>query len=177
MTQTFDWDLARERLAAARSALVESHTPEEERAVLAERARLLAIPPDAGDGDPGRDYVRITLCGDRFALAAEHMLEATPLGDPTPVPGTPAFLLGVINHRGRVVPVLDLRRQLVPHGDPSAELTQTVVVAIDGMTFGIAAESVEQAARERAQDLDRELVTVLDLEALAADPRLRIDDE
>jgi purine-binding chemotaxis protein CheW len=177
MTQTFDWDLARERLAAARRALVEEHTPEEERAVLVERARRLAIPPDADDGDPGRDYVRITLCGDRFALAAEHVLEATPLGDPTPVPGTPAFLLGVTNHRGRVLPVMDLRRQLVPHGDASAALTQTVAVAVDGMTFGIAAEAVEQTTRERVRDLDRDLVTVLDLEALAADPRLRIDDE
>ena len=177
MTHTFDWDLARERLAAARRALVEDRTPEEERALLAERARLLAIPPATDDGDDGHDYVRITLCGDRFALPAEHVLEATPLGIPTPVPGTPAFLLGVINHRGRVLPVMDLRRQLVPHGEPSAELTQTVAVAVDGLTFGIAAETVEQTTRERVQDLDRDLVTVLDLEALAADPRLRIDDE
>ena len=93
------------------------------------------------------------------------------------MPGTPAFLLGVVNHRGRVLPVMDLRRQLVPDGDRSAELTQTVAVAIDGMTFGIAAEAVEETSRERVEALDRALVTVLDLEALAADPRLRIDDE
>jgi purine-binding chemotaxis protein CheW len=177
MTRSFDWDLARERLDAARAALVEDNTPEQERAVLVERARLLAIPAADEDGDPGRDFVRFTLCADRFAIDAEHVLEATPLGGPTPVPGTPTFLLGVINHRGRVLPVFDLRGQLIPHGDASAELTQTVVVAIDGLTFGIAAESVEQTTRERAGDLDAELVTVLDLGALAADPRLRIDDE
>ena len=177
MTHTFDWDLARERLDAARRALVETHTPEEERALLVERARLLAIPAADDGADAGRDFVRFTLCGDRFAIDAEHVLEALPLGEPTPVPGTPGFLLGVINHRGRVLPVLDLRRQLVPHGDVGAELTQTVTVAIGDLTFGIAAETVEQTTRERVEDLDRELVTVLDLQALAADPRLRIDDQ
>ena len=83
----------------------------------------------------------------------------------------------MVNHRGRVLPVLDLRRQLVPEGNAAAELTETVAVSIDGTTFGIAAEAVEETARERVEALDRALVTVLDLEALAADPRLRIDDE
>jgi purine-binding chemotaxis protein CheW len=177
MTRSFDWVLARERLEAARAALVEEHTPAQERAVLVERARLLAIPTADEDDDPGCDFVRFTLGGDRFAIDAEHVLEATSLGEPTPVPGTPDFLLGVVNHRGRVLPVFDLRGQLIPHGDLSAELTQTVAVAIDGLTFGIAAESVEQTTRERVEDLDAALVTVLDLEALAADPRLRIDDQ
>ncbi len=177
MTGRLDWDLARERLAAAALALDEHRSPAEDRALLEERARALAMPPvdeDAGRGS--REFVRFTLCGERFAVAAEHVIEALPLGEPTPVPGTPAFLLGVLNHRGRVLPVLDLRRQLVPEGNAGAELTETIAVSIDGTTFGIAAEAVQETARERVEALDRALVTVLDLEALAADPRLRIDE-
>ena len=49
---------------------------------------------------------------------------------------------------------MDLRRQLVPDGDVGAELTQTVAVAIEGLTFGIAAETVEQTTRERVEELD-----------------------
>ena len=48
-----------------------------------------------------------------------------------------------------------------------------MAVEIDGLTFGIAAEAVEETSRERAGAH----LTVLDLEALAADARLRIDDE
>jgi purine-binding chemotaxis protein CheW len=177
MTNRLDWDQARERLALAREALYEHRSPAEERALLEERARILAEPLPAEHADAGRDVVRFTLCGERFAVAAEHVLEALPLGTPTPVPGTPPFLLGVINHRGRVLPVMDLRRHLLPDGDVAAELTETVAVAIEGMTFGIAAEAVEETTRERLEALDQALVTVLDLEALAADPRLRIDDE
>ena len=179
MTGRLDWDLARERLAAARLALDEHRSPSRGAGAArgagarARRCRRSTRTPARGS----RDFVRFTLCGERFAVAAEHVIEALPLGEPTPVPGTPAFLLGVLNHRGRVLPVLDLRRQLVPEGNAGAELTETIAVSIDGTTFGIAAEAVEETARERVEALDRALVTVLDLEALAADPRLRIDDE
>jgi purine-binding chemotaxis protein CheW len=173
----YDFAAARERLDAVWGTLDVDLTPDQERELLEQRARALAEPPDEGTHGESRDVVRFTLCGQRFAVDAAHVLEAAALGDPTPVPGTPAFLLGVVNHRGRVLPVMDLRRQLVPGGDATGALTNTVAVSVDGMTFAIAAESVEETARVPVEALDRALVTVLDLEALAADPRLRIDDE
>jgi purine-binding chemotaxis protein CheW len=173
----FDWERARERLERARLALDEQLSPEDELALLRERARVLATPVAGDEAGDRRDVVCFTLGGERFAVAAEHVIEALPLGEPTPVPGTPPFLLGVVNHRGRVLAVLDLRRQLVPEGDGTAELTETVAVHVDGMSFGIAAESVQESTRQRAETLEQALVTVLDLQTLAADPRLRIDDE
>lgn len=178
MTQGLDWERARARLERARLALVEDRAPGEERRLLAERARELALPDDALDEhDDWQHIVVFVLCGERFAVVAEHVLEALPLLEPTPVPGTPESLLGVINHRGRVLPVMDLRRQLVPGGAIDRALTHAVAVAVGGMTFGIAAEAVEETSRGRAGAHDRSVLTVLDLEALAADPRLRIDDD
>ncbi len=174
MTSGLDWARARERLDRARRALEHVDTPEEERAVLEARARELAAPIGSAAVGEWRDIVVFVLCGERFAADAAHVLEALPLGEPTPVPGTPEHLLGVVNHRGRVLPVLDLRRRLVPGGETERELTHTVAVSVDGMTFGIAAEGVEETSREHAGA--RELA-VLDLEALAADPRLRIDED
>jgi len=160
-----DWALAHERLERARRAL---GAPEDERAVLERRARALAAPPPPPDERAWHDVVVFTLGGERFAAPADQVLEAVPLGVPTPLPGAPAHVLGVINHRGRVLGVFDLRER------PGGELTHAVAVAAGGMTFAIAAEDVEEASRERVGE--REL-TLLDLEALAADPRLRIDEE
>ena len=89
------------------------------------------------------------------------MLEAFELGEPTPVPGTPERLVGVVNHRGRVLAVMDLRETLVAGGVREAELTHAVAVQFDGLTFAIAAEAVEETSRERAGAQ----LTVLDLEA------------
>jgi purine-binding chemotaxis protein CheW len=177
VTQRLDWERARSRLERSRLALDAVRTPEQERALLEARARELALPRDAAEHDDWQDIVVFVLCGERFAVAAEHVLEALPLLEPTPVPGTPESLLGVVNHRGRVLPVMDLRRQLIPGGVLDAALTHAVAVSVDGMTFGIAAEGVDETTRERTGANDRGALTVLDLEALAADPRLRIDDD
>jgi purine-binding chemotaxis protein CheW len=172
-TARLDWERARERLAAARRAL-EAPSPAEERAVLAERARALSRPlPDPLAGVADHDVVVFSVCGERFAVAAEDVLEAFELTDPTQVPGTPARLVGVVYHRGRVLAVMDLRETLVAGGGPAGELRHVVAVQVDGLAFGIAAEAVEETSREQAGAL----LTVLDLEALAADARLRIDDE
>ena len=63
---------------------------------------------------------------------------------------------------------------LVADGARDEELTHAVAVEIDGLTFAIAAEAVEETT---ARALRARSLTVLDLEALAADARLRIDDE
>ncbi len=160
-----------------RLALAQERSPEDELAVLTERARVLALPHDEAlhDGEE-LDVVVFALAGERFAVDAQYVIEALDLGEPTPVPGTPEVLLGVVNHRGRVLPVMDLRRQLVPGGATGGELAHAVAVSVDGMRFGIAAETVEETARRHAGELDGGLLTLLDLEALAADPRLRIED-
>jgi purine-binding chemotaxis protein CheW len=173
MTGRLDGARARERLERARLALETGDSPADERAVLEARARALAAPVVEEAEGEWRDSVVFVLCGERFAADAEHVLEATALGEPTPVPGTPELLLGVVNHRGRVLPVMDLRRLLVPGGALERELTHAVAVSVDGVTFAIAAEDVEETSRER----DIASSTLVDLEALAADPRLRIDDD
>jgi len=168
----FDWDGARRRLEAARLALADEPSPEEERALLEERARALALAPEREPDGPWQDVVVFTLGGERFAVEAGQVAEAVELDAPTPLPGTPDFLLGVINHRGRVLGVYDLRERL---GRPrDGELAHAVAVEAGGLCFAIAVEAVEETTRER---LDRTLVTLVDVEALAADPRLRIEDE
>lgn len=49
----------------------------------------------------------------------------------TPIPGTPDFILGVINLRGAIVPVVDLRRRF---GMPAADFGPTTVVIVVRVT-------------------------------------------
>lgn len=179
MTNAVDWVAARERLERLRAALEPGVEPEQERRVLEERARALARPlPADDDAEERLDLVLFVLGGERFAVDATTVVAAAPLSAPTPVPGTPDVLLGVINQRGRIVPVFDLHGQLTPETE-RGELTHVVTVAVDGTMFGIAAEAVLETTREHGAvgGVTDGLVTVLDLEALAAHPRLRIDDD
>jgi chemotaxis signal transduction protein len=142
--------------------------------ILEERARALArpLPVERTDAD-ARDLVFFTLAGERFAAEAAHVAEAFAPAALTPIPGDRSWLLGIVAHRGGVLPVLDLRFLLAPGGPDDVPLTHVVATAHG---FGIAAEAVEETARATPAELAAARVTVLDLEALAADPRLRIDD-
>lgn len=75
----------------------------------------------------------------------------------TPVPRTPAFMLGVINLRGQVVPVVDLRKQFEMH---VAETTvNTCIVIVDVMvenektSLGILADAVKEVIELGLQDV------------------------
>src|SRR3981081_2868862 len=71
-----------------------------------------------------------------YALPANQVHEVRPLTLLTILPGTPAFLAGLINVRGRIVPVIDLRSLL---GMPSDDtpLMSIVLVAYRGGDIGL----------------------------------------
>jgi chemotaxis signal transduction protein len=156
---------------------------------LAARARALArpLPPAELPAGEALDLVVFRLGGERFAVDATRVLEALPLPAPTPVPGGHPWLRGVVAHRGGVLGVFDVAQALLPGAPACAGAAHVVAVETDGLTFGIAADGVEETRRTSAAALrppppgpflgmTEDPLIVLDLEALAADPRLRIDD-
>ncbi len=61
---------------------------------------------------PEQEYFCFRLGDFQFGVGSAHVLEVLRPGPVTPLPKTPAFLLGVCAHRGDVLPVLDLLRLL-----------------------------------------------------------------
>lgn len=56
-----------------------------------------------------RTYLSFTICGENFAVNVNKVLEVLQNGHITPVPNAPAFISGIINFRGEVLPVFDTR--------------------------------------------------------------------
>jgi purine-binding chemotaxis protein CheW len=80
----------------------------------------------------------------------------------TPIPRAPAFIEGVINLRGRVVPIVDLRGCL---GLPSAErtrATRVIVAAVGDYTLGMVADAVSQVLTVDRTDIEPPNPTVSD---------------
>jgi purine-binding chemotaxis protein CheW len=185
----FDWAAAHARLAGALEP-AQPRSAEEARDVLERRARALAA-PRAREEPAGElvDVVTFSLAGERYALPAAAVLEVFPLEQLTRLPRTPPFLLGVCNHRGRILPVVELESLLDVAPRPR-ERRHAIVVERHGNAFAIAADAVEETAPRRLDPLSpppagetsavrgvtADLVTVLDPDALASDPRLEIDD-
>lgn len=193
-----DWQEVHARLEQARRAVeaTERLSPEEASRILKERALALARPvEEAVTQAEALELLVFSVGAERYGIETDHVVEVIPLRELTPVPCTPASILGVVNHRGRILPVLDLRRLfgLADQGMP--EGSRVVAVEAGGMTFGIFAGAVTGTVRVGAEEVavlpatpaaDRqglirgvtgEMVAVLDLDALSRDPRITVNEE
>jgi len=71
----------------------------------------------------------------------------------TPIPGSPDFIRGVINLRGKIIVVVDLEKKI--HVDPKgkAKGSQIVIVEIGGRLVGLVVDSVSEVAWVKAEDI------------------------
>jgi purine-binding chemotaxis protein CheW len=94
-----------------------------------------------------RQLVVFQLGAELYGVDIARVHEIIRLQSITRVPRAPSFVEGVINLRGKVIPVVDLRRRF---GLPIAEhsrATRTVVVEIGDQVVGIIVDSVSEVLR------------------------------
>ncbi len=91
--------------------------------------------------------VTFRLAEEEFGVDILKVQEINRMVDITPVPRMPPYVEGVINLRGKVIPVINLRRRF---GMPEKEHdtgTRVVVVDLEGVTFGLLVDSVSEVLR------------------------------
>ena len=86
--------------------------------------------------------VLIRLGSSRYAVAMADVAEVASVPGVTRVPGSPPWLSGVANWRGRMLPVLDLRPLLATPSVPLASSARLVVLARDEVVVGLVVEAV-----------------------------------
>jgi purine-binding chemotaxis protein CheW len=104
-------------------------------------------------------YLAFRLGAEEFAIQVLKVREIMGIQDITAVPQTPAFVKGVINLRGKVIPVIDLRLKF---GLPEIEYTQRtciIVVQAPGESgsvtlTGIVVDEVSEAVNIAAADIE-----------------------
>jgi purine-binding chemotaxis protein CheW len=96
---------------------------------------------------PSGQLVTFTLDEVEFGLDIDRVQEITPRTDITPVPGAPSFVLGIVNLRGSIIPVLDSRLRF--HLPPKAPTPKTRIIIIDlaGQSTGLMVDSVAEVVK------------------------------
>jgi len=164
-------------------------------AVLQARAQALARRETAAEPGASIELLEFRVARENYALESRHVLEVLPLVDLTPVPCTPAFVRGVVNVRGRITAVVDLRTFFGLPARGLADLHHTILVRGAGLEFGVLADLVA-GVRAHPRDglqpagpgltgvpsayllgMTAERLVVLDLERVFADPRLVVHEE
>jgi len=142
---TMDWSEIHRRLASAQEALAGgmAPSPEERRAILKARARVLAREPEK-DAEPQEslEIIQFRLAGETYGIASAFVREVYPLKDLSPLPGAPTFVLGIINLRGQIFSVVDLRVFFNLPQKGLGDLNKVIILCNDRMEFGILADAI-----------------------------------
>jgi purine-binding chemotaxis protein CheW len=92
----------------------------------------------------GGKYLTFFLANEEYGLEILKVVEIIGMMDVTPVPRTPRYIQGVINLRGKVIPVMDLRLKFgMPHIEQTDE-TVIIVVHAQGIEMGIVVDKVSE---------------------------------
>lgn len=86
--------------------------------------------------------VEFLLMPERYALEGNYVSEVFFLKEITTIPGTPPFVMGVINLRGRIVSVINLKSLFNLKDKGLTDLNKVIVLKSDEMEFGIASDSI-----------------------------------
>ena len=103
-------------------------------------------------------YLTFSLAGEEYGIGILKVKEIIGMMPITTVPRTPGFVKGVINLRGKVIPVVDLRRKFEIEEIAYTDRTCIIVVEIKGQTgpvlTGIVVDSVSEVLNIKAADIE-----------------------
>ncbi len=140
-----DWKRVHDRLEASRETLERGWEVGAEKRweILRSRARELgARPTEEAEAAGCIEIVEFMLASERYGVESALVREVYPLKDLAAVPCTPAFVLGIINVRGQIVSVVDLKKffDLTERG--ITESNRVIIVSEGDMEFGILADGI-----------------------------------
>jgi len=164
--------------------------------ILHERAIALARPPPtAASPHESLELLEFKLASERYAVETRHVVEVHPLRDLTPLPGTPPFIRGIVNLRGRILPVFDLKKFFDLPEQGLTDLHRIIVVRGNDLELGLLADVVagvrslaleklapalptlSEIGAEYLKGVSDERLVVLDLDRIFADPKIIVHDE
>jgi purine-binding chemotaxis protein CheW len=117
--------------------------PKEKRTILKSRAKRLAQELEQRGADT--DYLEVLeflLAHEAYAIETMFVREVYPMTELTPLPCTPAFVLGLINIRGQILTVIDMKKFFDLPEKGITNLNKVIVVRKDTMELGILADEI-----------------------------------
>ncbi|MDB6166329.1 MAG: CheW protein, partial [Lacunisphaera sp.] len=164
--------------------------------ILRARARALAqLPERAPAAETVIEVLEFRLAQERYAVETRHVREVYPLKELTPLPCTPPFVLGIVNVRGRILPVFDLKKFFELPDQGLTDLHRIILVSSPDLEFGLLADLIVGVQSIPVGNLQFSLPTltgiradylkgvtpeslvVLDLARILADPKIIVHDE
>lgn len=196
--KAINWLDVHARLETAQITLERASAPtaEQVRAILKQRARVLAQEPETvSTAHEHLELVEFMLAYERYGIESANVREVYPLTELVPLPGTPGFVLGLVNVRGQILSVIDLKKFFGLPEKGLTDLNKIIIIQNAKMEYGILADVIAGVRKVSANDIQpavtaltgtssdyirgvtSERLIVLDATRLLTDKRIIVQEE
>jgi purine-binding chemotaxis protein CheW len=142
--EPIDWTKVRRRLEDSQAAAERALNPSvgEKERILRARAVELGREPTQEKKEESLKVVTFLLAYETYAIETRWVREIFPLRELTPLPWNPPFVAGIVNLRGKILPVIDIKKlfDLPEKGLP--DLNKVLVIYSGELELGILADQV-----------------------------------
>jgi len=164
--------------------------------ILKNRAKAMAWNPDQkAEFSKTIGVISFTLAGETYCVESEFVKEVYPLKEFTPLPGVPDYILGLINFRGQILPVVDPKKFFNLPDRGLGELNKVIILFHNKIEFGLLADYVDGSlflspeeispvpvgitsiGEKYLKGVTRDNLIVLNAEALLSDEQIIVDDK
>lgn len=139
--------------------------------------------------------ITFTLAAETYGIESAFVREVYPLKDFTPLPGVPPYIFGIINVRGQILPVVDIKKFFNLPEKGLGELNKVIILHNDQMEFGILADVVNGTQAIAVEDIlvapptitgigekyfkgvTKEHIIILDAENILNDEKIIVNQE
>ncbi|MBI1362419.1 MAG: chemotaxis protein CheW [Proteobacteria bacterium] len=98
-------------------------------------------------------YLTFTLADELYGVDILKVQEIRGWSGVTQIPNCPPYIRGVVNLRGAIVPILDMRRRFAMEETPFTPYTVVIVVNVQGRTVGLVVDAVSDVVNLKEDDL------------------------
>ena len=102
----------------------------------------------------GGKFLTFFLAGEEYGIEILSVHEIIGMMPITCVPGTPDYICGIINLRGKIIPIVDLRRKFGMESKAQTSETCIIVVHVQGVEVGIVVDRVSEVLNIAAGDIE-----------------------
>ena len=140
-----NWKEIHSHLEAAKTEFERGFQPtdEERDRILKERAKIYSHELEAKEEEV--QYVEVLeflLAHEMYGVELKYVREVYPLKELTPIPAIPAFVLGIVNVRGEILSVIDIKKFFDLPEKGLTDLNKVIILHSADMEFGILADSI-----------------------------------
>jgi len=102
----------------------------------------------------GGKFLTFFLAGEEYGIEILSVHEIIGMLPITSVPGTPNYIFGIVNLRGKIIPIVDLRRKFGMESKAQTAETCIIVVNVQGVEVGIVVDRVSEVINIDSGDIE-----------------------